>query len=259
METLFSIILPTYNRAYVLWRAIQSVLVQTEVRWELIVVDDGSTDDTLRLLEEFRDPRIRKFTLNHQGVSAARNFGVRRAISPYVAYLDSDNVWHADFLSTMLVHINLHRDGLLWYCGQNTTIWKRSVDGEWLFDKAQVDTRAQYRLDEVLQLQGADANCMVHPRGLFDEIGGWDEACAFLEDWDLFARCKTQHPERVWWVPKVLVEYRQVYGENVDGLCATAMQDPDMKHAQWKYLVDKWRGQAGFEATAERLTRKYLV
>ena len=99
---------------------------------------------------------------------------------------------------------------------------------------------------------------MVHTRALFDEIGGWDVACAFLEDWDLFARCKIWFPDRVWWVPKVLVEYRQIYGVDVDGLCATTVQDPSRKRAQWKYLIGKWRDQLGFEATAERLTRKYL-
>jgi glycosyltransferase involved in cell wall biosynthesis len=58
MKPMFSIIIPTYNRAYVLWKAVQSVLAQTESRWEIIVVNDGSTDCTLRLLEEFSDARI---------------------------------------------------------------------------------------------------------------------------------------------------------------------------------------------------------
>lgn len=258
MESLFSIILPTYNRAYVLWRAIQSALAQTEVRWELLIIDDGSTDDTPRLLEEFRDPRIRVFVATHQGVSAARNFGLRQVTSPYVAYLDSDNTWHPDFLSTMWLFINRLADGLLWYCGQHTTIWERKATGEWALEQIALDTRAQYSLAEVLQLQGADANCMVHTRTLPETIGEWDEACSFLEDWDLFARSKVRYPDRVHWVPKVLVEYRQVYGANVDGLCATTVQDPIRKRAQWKYLIDKWQAQPGFEATAERLTRKYL-
>ena len=68
MNPLFSIILPTYNRAYVLWKAIQSIFAQTEPRWELIVVNDGSTDCTLRLLEELRDPRAPR---HHHGQSGA--------------------------------------------------------------------------------------------------------------------------------------------------------------------------------------------
>lgn len=258
MDLLFSIILPTYNRAYVLWRAIQSVLAQTEEYWELLVVNDGSTDDTSRLLEEFHDRRIRTFVTAHHGASAARNFGVRQAISPHVAYLDSDNTWHSEYLATMLDAIKRHVDGMLWYCGQRTTIWERDVTSKWTLQQVRVDARAQFSTAEVLQLQSPDTNCIVHVRTLLQSIGGWDEACSFLEDWDLFARCMLRYPNQIYWVPKVLVEYRQVYGVEVDGLCAMADQDPIRKRAQWKYLISKWQRQPGFEATAQRLAERYL-
>jgi glycosyltransferase involved in cell wall biosynthesis len=74
LPPLFSIILSTYNRAYVLWRAILSVLAQTEPRWELLVVDDGSTDDTPRLMEEFHDPRIRTLPTAHHGPLGGAQF-----------------------------------------------------------------------------------------------------------------------------------------------------------------------------------------
>lgn len=224
MNPHFSTILPTYNRAYVLWRAIQSVLAQTESCWELIVINDGSTDDTLRLLEEFRDLRIHTFTTSNRGASAARNFGVQQASAPYIAYIDSDNTWHPDFLATMYQAINHQPAGVLWYCGQNTTFWQRDATGRWTTHQMSIDTRAQYTVADALQLEGADTNCMVHTRSLLETIGGWDEACTFLEDWDLFARCILRYPTQVYWVPKVLVEYRQVYGSEVDGLCATSGQ-----------------------------------
>jgi glycosyltransferase involved in cell wall biosynthesis len=116
MTPLFSIILPTHNRAYVLWRAIQSVLAQTERRWELLVVDDGSTDDTARLLAEFRDGRIRSAKTENCGPSAARNLGWRMTHAPYVAYLDSDNTWRPEFLAAMLEAVE----------GHPTTRWRRS-------------------------------------------------------------------------------------------------------------------------------------
>lgn len=144
MNPLFSIILPTYNRAYLLWRAIQSVLAQTEVRWELIVINDGSTDDTLRLLEEFPDPRLRTFTTSNRGAAAARNFGVRQASAPWIAYIDSDNTWHPDFLATMHQGINRQPAGVLWYCGQNTHFWQRDATGKWTLEQMAIDTRAQY-------------------------------------------------------------------------------------------------------------------
>jgi glycosyltransferase involved in cell wall biosynthesis len=144
MTPLFSIILPTYNCAYVPWRAIQSVLAQSEARWDLLVVDDGSTDDTSRLLEEFHDPRIRMVTTGRRGPSAARNLGCQLTAAPYIAYLDSDNTWHPDFLATMLEAIKSCPTEALWYCGQHTTFWRRTCDGEWTVEKTQDDLRAQY-------------------------------------------------------------------------------------------------------------------
>ncbi len=71
MKPRVSVILPTYNRAHILWRAVQSVLAQTDARWELIIVDDGSTDCPHRMLEEFRDPRISIVATDNRGPSAA--------------------------------------------------------------------------------------------------------------------------------------------------------------------------------------------
>lgn len=88
MQPIFSVIIPTYNRAYVLWKAVRSVIAQTESQWELIVGNDDSTDCTPRLLEEFHDERTRAITIPNQGASAARNRTVESALAPYIAYLD---------------------------------------------------------------------------------------------------------------------------------------------------------------------------
>jgi glycosyltransferase involved in cell wall biosynthesis len=259
MMPLFSIILPTYNRAYVLWRAIQSVFAQTETCWELIVVDDGSTDDTSRLLEEFPDSRLRSVKTENRGPAAARNLGGRLSRAPYLTYLDSDNTWHPEFLATMLKAIQQQPTKVLWYCGQHTTMWQRAADGVWTVEREQDDLRAQYSVNEALQLKGADTNCIVHVKGVLDEIGGWDEECRWLEDWDFFTRCLIRYPEGVHWVAKVLVEYRQVHGSGADGMCATTVQDPVRNREGWRYLVEKWEHHPGFAATAERLRAKYLT
>ncbi len=258
MMPIFSIILPTYNRAYVLWRAILSVLAQTEERWELIVVDDGSTDATPLLLEEFRDPRIRVLTTENRGPSAARNLGARHTNAPYLAYLDSDNIWHREFLSTMREAIESHPNKVLWYCGQHTEMWRRSQDGSWTLESDEDEPRAQYSVADVLELKGADTNCIVHARSVLAEIGGWDEDCFWLEDWDFFARTILRFPEGVHWIPKILVEYRQVHGYETDGMCARIVRNPERNRDAWRYLIEKWRHQPGFEATAERLIAKHL-
>jgi glycosyltransferase involved in cell wall biosynthesis len=254
---LFSIILPTFNRAYVLWRAVESVLAQTEPRWELLVVNDGSTDETLRVLEEFHDPRICVFTTPNRGAAAARNFGITQAAGELLAYIDSDNAWHPDFLATMHAAVHEHPDGVLWYCGQRNTLWERTGTGKWKID-VQVDVpRAQYSLEDVMRIQGADTNCIVHTRAVIEATGGWDETCRFLEDWDFFARCMQCFPNRMYWVPRLLVEYRQVYGVGVDGMCAVTVQDPLLRQARWQYLMDKWKDWPVFVAAAQKILDKH--
>lgn len=101
--SLVSVVIPTYNRAHVIGRAIQSVLNQTYGNFELLIIDDGSTDDTKRIIAGFADERIRY--LRHEtnkGQNPARNTGVREAKGQYIAFLDSDCEWLPEFIEKML-------------------------------------------------------------------------------------------------------------------------------------------------------------
>lgn len=93
-----SIIMPTYNRGELISKAIKSVLSQTYRNFQLIIVDDGSKDNTRSIVESFEDPRILYIYQENQGVSAARNTGLRAATGEYVAYIDSDNQWRDKYL-----------------------------------------------------------------------------------------------------------------------------------------------------------------
>ncbi len=97
----FSIIIPTYNRASFLPRAIESVLAQTYTDWELIIVDDGSTDNTKDVVSQYKDPRIRYIYQKNAERSAARNNGINHAIGDYVCFMDSDNQMHSDRLQLL--------------------------------------------------------------------------------------------------------------------------------------------------------------
>jgi len=101
MDNLVSVIIPTYNRAHCVGEAVQSVLNQTYQFFELIVVDDGSTDNTLEVLRAFGD-RVRVVSQTNSGVSAARNLGMRTAIGKYLAFLDSDDIWLPEKLEHQL-------------------------------------------------------------------------------------------------------------------------------------------------------------
>ncbi|HPQ22064.1 MAG TPA: glycosyltransferase family A protein [Saprospiraceae bacterium] len=97
-----SVIIPLYNKELEIANAIQSVLNQTHTCYELIIVNDGSTDDSRRIVTTFSDPRIRLFDKENGGVSSARNFGIKNAAFDWIAFLDGDDRWGENFLSILL-------------------------------------------------------------------------------------------------------------------------------------------------------------
>lgn len=98
-----SIILPTYNRAHLLGKTLKSILSQTYPSFELILVDDGSTDDTRQLVESYGDKRIRYYNPGiNQGAAAARNYGMAQADCDYIAFADSDDIWHVGKLEKQM-------------------------------------------------------------------------------------------------------------------------------------------------------------
>lgn len=111
-EKLVSIILPTYNRAYILEEAVESIRWQTYPFWELVIIDDGSTDDTKALAEKLQaeDERIFYYqTPGNQGACAARNMGVEKARGEYIAFQDSDDLWLEHKLKEQLAFMDRHQ------------------------------------------------------------------------------------------------------------------------------------------------------
>ncbi|MGD1027444.1 glycosyltransferase family 2 protein [Candidatus Binatus soli] len=103
-----TVIIPTYNRAHILSQAIESVLAQTMGDFELVIVDDGSTDGTAEIVRGFSDSRIRYIQQANAGPGMARNRGVAEATSQYVSFLDSDDLWTPDKLSSCLTFLSNH-------------------------------------------------------------------------------------------------------------------------------------------------------
>lgn len=98
---MFSVVIPLYNKEKYIKRTLSSVLEQTFSDFEVIVVNDSSSDNSLKIVEEFKDSRIKVFTKANGGVSAARNFGIDKTTHEIIAFLDADDVWLPDYLSTI--------------------------------------------------------------------------------------------------------------------------------------------------------------
>ncbi len=207
----FSVITATYNRCYILWRAIQSVLSQTYPFFELIIVDDASRDETEKLVQQFSDPRIRYFKLEkNRGASAARNFGLKKAKGELIAYLDSDNTWYPDFLEVMNEAFNKHKDKVLIFCKKNYRLTliengkEKRVRDEFSYSRRFFDLKRLWHRRILI-----DTNTMCHKKKEIIKLGGWDENIKFWEDWELALRVSTKYPKGFLYLNRALLDYEQ--------------------------------------------------
>ncbi len=114
MNLTFSVIIPLYNKDRFIGETISHALAQTYSAFEIIVVDDGSTDDGLTIIRSFMDPRIIIITQTNQGVAAARNKGIQHASGQYIAFLDADDLWESKYLEHMLYLITKYPEAALY-------------------------------------------------------------------------------------------------------------------------------------------------
>ncbi len=179
---LVSVIIPTFNRSACLGRAIDSVLSQTFTDLELIVVDDGSTDDTADLLKAYAD-RLLYIYQQNRGVSAARNTGIRSARGEYIALLDSDDAWRPRKLERQAAFFQAHPQAVL--C-QTEEIWIRN--GKRVNPKKRHQKYSGMIFEKTLPLCLVSPSAVMIRRSLFDEVGLFDETLPACEDYDLWLR-----------------------------------------------------------------------
>jgi len=174
-----TIIIPTYNRASVIGRSIESALKQTYQNFEILIIDDGSTDETLDVVTPFlQNPQVRY--LRHEqnrGHQAARNTGIKNARGDYIAFLDSDDTWIPEKIDLQLDAINkkgADRVVLTGMCkvenGSKIRFFERQYEG--------------YVYPELLASDGPGHGCMLVPREWFKQIGFVDENISAFADWD---------------------------------------------------------------------------
>jgi glycosyltransferase involved in cell wall biosynthesis len=182
----FSIIIPSFNRVEFLKQAIGSVLAQTHADYEIIVVDDGSTDGTMDYVLSLA-PSVKALRQENRGPGAARNLGVRHAAGKYVAFLDSDDVWFPWALATFHTTIQHYREPSL--VNAATLDFRGKVP-----DVKQDDFAAEYFSDYFkTATDPADVRsaALVVKRTIFDCVNGFDETMPVGEDLDFYFRAGT--------------------------------------------------------------------
>lgn len=183
-----SIIIPTYNRKSLLEKAIDSVLKQTYTSFELIVIDDGSNDNTLDLLKHYSF-KLKTLTQTNKGVSAARNLGIKAAKGQLITFLDSDDLWLPDKLKYQVAFFKHNPTALI--C-QTQEIWIRNGK--------RVNPKKHHQKPSGMIFEQSLALCLLSPsavmlrRTLLDEVGLFDEALPACEDYDLWLRICWKYP-----------------------------------------------------------------
>lgn len=178
----FSIITPFFNRKETIFKAIDSVLGQFHLLYELILIDDGSTDGAseeilARYADEINAGKIRLISSpERNGVSAARNIGLSYSGNPWITYLDSDNTMKPNFLSTFASSIVEHPKHSLFY-----SCFSLDSDGT-------LRGRVSYNRAQLLKGNYIDLGTFVHSRALYEKHGGFDTGLKRLVDWDLIIR-----------------------------------------------------------------------
>jgi glycosyltransferase involved in cell wall biosynthesis len=257
---MFSIIVPLYNKAPYITKAISSVINQTIADFELIIVNDGSTDNSLQVAKEIKDERIRIIDQENRGVSVARNNGVKIASHDYIAFLDADDWWEKTFLEEIQILITKYPDAGIWaakyfkvkYGGKteaNIGVEKEFCDGYINYFKAYAKTMWMPLYPPSIIIQ----------KLIFNEFGGFNPSLKLGEDFHLWSRIALKY--KIAFLNKPLINYNQdvdinnraigiqkIYAPNqhyifnLDELEKHENDRPDIK-----FLLDKLRLHALFK------------
>jgi glycosyltransferase involved in cell wall biosynthesis len=190
-----TVVLPTRNRRSLLERSLGSVLDQTGVDLDVLVVDDGSSDDTAAWVASVDDPRVSLAAhLESRGVAAARNTGIERARTPWIAFLDDDDVWAPAKLEEQLAALH-ESPAARWACVGQVTL-----DGELrIIASAAPPADADHVLEPLLTLNAVPGggSGVLASTELVRELGGFDTRLSLLADWDLWIRLAASAPAAV--------------------------------------------------------------
>ncbi|MEO1005251.1 MAG: glycosyltransferase family A protein [Cyanobacteria bacterium J06638_38] len=231
-----SIVVPAYNAAKTITETIESVQRQTINDWELIVVNDGSTDNTLEILKQIVEPRLKIISAPNGGVSAARNLGIAQAQGKYIAFLDADDLWVADKLKLQLQALEQNPDAIVAYSW--TCFMDEQQDG-YVYHPSPPYNYSGDVYPRLLQggFIHSGSNTLVCKSAL-DRVGGFDSRCDICEDWDMWVRLAAIGEFVV--VPQYQIMYRRAAGSSTSRV--------ERMYQQTLYTINK-----AFQAAPEHL------
>ena len=240
-----SVIIPTYNRAWCVREAVDSVLGQEFSGFELIVVDDGSSDETPQMLLAYGSA-LRMLRQENRGVSAARNAGIAAARGELIAFLDSDDIWLPGKLARQVEFFRQHPEALI--C---------QTEELWVKNGCRVNPGRRHRKRGGMIFEPSLDLCLVSPsavmlrRGLFHRVGLFDERLPACEDYDLWLRVSCRFPVELIETPLIVKrgghpdQLSRAWGldkyraDSIAKLISSGMLTPDQRRAAEAVLRQK--------------------
>jgi len=184
-----SVVIPAYNAAKTIKETIQSVLNQTFTDFELIIINDGSQDATLEIVESIPDPRIRLFCYPNAGPTVSRNRGIFQAVGDYISFIDADDLWTPDKLESQFNALQANPQAAVAYS------WTNSIDerGKLLRRGFYVELNGDvYKTLLVINFLENGSNPLIRRTALV-EMGGFEESLTHGEDWDMWLRLASSY------------------------------------------------------------------
>jgi glycosyltransferase involved in cell wall biosynthesis len=205
----FSVIIPLFNKEKFIEATLKSVLNQTFIDFEILIINDGSTDNSAPIIKGFDDPRIRYFYKENAGVSSARNDGIEKAQSNYISFIDADDYWYPHFLEEMYKIIQSYPEQKVFSAAIEIETSKKIIPASYSIIKTNDH--------EIVNYFTASSNetiictsCAAFHKSIFEETGTFDIEVKSGQDTDMWIRIGINYPVVFSW--KILARY--VYDEN---------------------------------------------
>jgi len=199
-----SAIITAYNHEHFISDAITSVLAQTRPVDELVIIDDGSTDDTLKVVSRFLEKGVRYIWQTNLGEGMARNRGIQETSGEYIAFLDADDIWLEDKTQKQLDFLQTHPDvamvsGLGWWLEIET-------DRRWVFGLS-LKQLSKIQQDMMIHNNFGNTSMVFLRRSILNEVGFFDPSLRWGTEWDMWTRIVSQHKVSV--IPDPVIIYRR--------------------------------------------------
>ncbi|MNX13478.1 putative glycosyltransferase EpsJ [compost metagenome] len=201
----FSIIIPLYNKEHFIENTIQSIMNQTFQDFEIIVINDGSTDRSEEKLLQFKDSRIQYFSKKNEGASVTRNYGIEKANADFITFLDADDYWYPTFLETMFTNIKKLPNQKVFAAAIEFETSKKIIPAQYSISKTNNDFEIVDYFQASLKETVLCTSCAVFHKTVFEAAGNFDTKIKSGQDTDLWIRVGLIYPIVFSW--KILARY----------------------------------------------------